>query len=155
MDLHANPSPVHLVRVSRLLFTFCLIIIPAPFASADWPHLRGPSYDGVSSETGLVETWPAGGPPRLWTRELGQGHSGFIVAEGRVYTQRQNLSGQYLLCLDPDSGQTIWETRYDWAWQLKGAYPGPYATPTWYRGKVYYASPSGLVSSSSQEVPLP
>jgi len=37
------------------------------------------------------------------------------------------------------------KTRYDWAWQPRGAYPGPYATPTWYRGKVYYTSPTGIV----------
>jgi outer membrane protein assembly factor BamB len=123
----------------------CLALLLAQSAPADWPHLRGPTYDGVSSETGLAGTWPAGGPPRLWSRELGQGHSGFIVAEGKVYTQRQTLSGQYVLCLDPDTGHTIWETRYDWAWQPKGAYPGPYGSPTWYGNKVYCSSPWGLV----------
>ncbi len=112
---------------------------------ADWPHLRGPGYDGVSTEAGLADTWPPEGPPRLWTRELGQGHSGFIVADGKVYTQRQTSSGQYLLCLDPDTGATLWEQRYDWAWQPRGAYPGPYASPTWAGGKVYYASPTGKV----------
>jgi hypothetical protein len=132
-------------RPLRLLIALGLTLASVQSANADWPHLRGPNYDGVSSETGIADTWPRGGPPRLWTRELGQGHSGFIVAEGRVYTQRQTLAGQYLLCLDPDNGQTNWQTRYDWAWQPKGAYPGPYATPTWYRGKIYYASPTGLV----------
>jgi hypothetical protein len=93
---------------------------------------------------GLAQTWPAEGPPRIWARELGQGHSGFVVAAGKLYTQRQNVGGQWLLCLDPDTGRTIWETRYDWAWQPRGAYPGPYATPTIERGKIYYTSPSGL-----------
>jgi PQQ-like domain len=128
-------------RGVSLALSVCLVYC----AGADWPHSRGPSYDGVSPETGLVETWPEEGPPQLWTRELGQGHSGFIVADGKVFTQRQKLGGQYLLCLDPDTGETVWETRYDWAWQPSGAYPGPYATPTWYRGKVYWSSPSGLL----------
>jgi outer membrane protein assembly factor BamB len=114
-------------------------------ARADWPHLRGPNYDSVSTETGLAETWPETGPPRLWVRELGQGHSGFILGDGKLFTQRQTLGGQFLVCLDPNNGQTIWETRYDWPWQPRGAYPGPYATPTYYRGKIYFASPSGLV----------
>ena len=117
----------------------------ASLAHADWPHLRGPGHDGVSAETGLADAWPATGPPQLWSRELGQGHAGFIVAQGKLYTQRQTLSGQYLLCLDPASGQTLWESRYDVAWQSRGPYPGPYASPTWHRGKVYYASPTGLV----------
>lgn len=111
----------------------------------DWPHLRGPNYDGVSPEKNLADAWPAGGPPRLWERDLGQGHSGFVVADGRLYTQRQSLTSQYLLCLDPETGRTLWETRTDWAWQPRGAYPGPYATPTWHRGRVYFTSPTGRV----------
>ena len=108
-------------------------------------RMRGPTCDGVFSETGLAASWPAQGPPLLWTRELGQGYSGFIVAEGKVFTQRQAAGGQYLVCLAPDTGQTIWEYHYDWTWQSRGAYPGPYATPTWYRGKIFYSSPTGLV----------
>ena len=129
-------------RAAMFLFVFFLLNSPA---WADWPHLRGPSYDGVSAETGLADVWPVPGPPQLWTRELGQGHSGFIVAQGRVYTQRQTLGGQTVLCLDLDTGNTIWETRYDWAWQPGGAYPGPYATPTWWGGRIFYCSTGGLV----------
>ena len=70
---------------------------------ADWPHLRGPTYDGVSQETGLADTWPEQGPPLVWSRELGQGYSGLIVAEGKLFTQSQTIGGQYLVCLDPDT----------------------------------------------------
>jgi outer membrane protein assembly factor BamB len=129
----------------RLLLTVGVASFLCRSVRADWPHLRGANYDAVSSEIGLADSWPETGSPQLWSRELGQGHSGFIVAEGKLYTQRQTLGGQFVLCLDLDSGQTVWESRYDWAWQPGGAYPGPYATPTWYRGKVYYSSPTGLV----------
>ncbi len=132
------------------LVVFAVAIFPAvPLQAADWPHLRGPNYDGVSAETRLADTWPDTGPPRLWSRELGQGHSGFVVAAGKLYTQRQDSGGQSLLCLDPADGRTLWETHYAAAWQAHGAYPGPYATPTWYRGKVYYASPTGLAEARS------
>src|SRR5438093_9753740 len=132
------PSP-------KSILTYCGLVCFASSVRADWPHLRNTHYDGRSDETGLADSWPAEGPPRLWSRELGQGHSGFIVAEGKLYTQRQTGGGQFLLCLDPDTGATIWESRCDWAWQPGGAYPGPYATPTWYRGKLYFSSPTGLV----------
>jgi outer membrane protein assembly factor BamB len=128
-----------------ILLALGIIVSLVTTSGADWPHLRGANYDAIATETGLAESWPADGPPQLWRRELGSGYSGFIVAEGKAYTQHQTLGGQYLLCLDPDTGQTVWESRYDWPWQPKGAYPGPYATPTWYRGRVYYASPTGLV----------
>ncbi len=130
---------VHILSCVSSFLWYCVA------AHADWPHLRGPTYDGVSTERELADAWPADGPPRLWSRELGQGYSGFIVAQGKLFTQRQTLGGQYLLCLDPDTGATIWETRCDWAWQPKGAYPGPYATPTYAHGKVFFASTSGVV----------
>lgn len=133
------------MSLSRTALSCLVIVLAARAARGDWPHLRGPTFDGISTETGLADAWPADGPPRLWTRELGQGHSGFVVAAGKVYTQRQSLAGQYLLCLDAKTGQNVWETRYDWAWQPKGAYPGPYATPTFYRDRVYFASPTGLI----------
>ncbi len=129
-----------------IALTLALTAWLAGQASADWPHLRGPNCDGVSNETGLAEAWPAAGPPRLWSRELGQGYSGFVVADGRLCTQRQALGGQTVLCLDPDTGAVLWETRIDSAWHSKGAYPGPYATPTFHRGKVYAVSPTGMLA---------
>ena len=42
----------------------------------DWPQWRGPLRDGVSRETGLLKTWPEGGPKRLWLYEkAGDGYS--------------------------------------------------------------------------------
>jgi len=129
----------------RLAIAAIVFQLPWHLAHADWPHIRGPNYDGHCNETGIVENWPAEGPPRLWIRELGEGYSGFFVGNGRVFTQRQSLDGQYVLCLDLDTGKTIWETRYEGPWQPSGAYPGPYATPTFYNGRIYYSSPNGIV----------
>ena len=113
---------------------------------ADWPHLRGPNYDGVSAEINLADAWPVEGPPVLWTRELGQGHSGFITVGNRCYTQYQAVRGQFLVCLDVVSGSTIWEARYDSNWQARGAYPGPYGSPTWAEGRIFCSSPGGIVA---------
>ena len=113
--------------------------------AADWPHLRGPTYDGVSSETGLAGAWPPDGPPVLWQIDLGQGFSGFAVVGERVYTQRQTLAGQFVVCLDARTGRRVWEHRYGWPWKADSDYPGPMATPTVVGGKVYFAGASGLV----------
>jgi outer membrane protein assembly factor BamB len=68
-----------------------------------------------------------------------------VAVGGRVYTQFQSRTGQYVLCLDADTGAEVWRQRVDWLWQIEGAYPGPYATPTWHAGRLYYATPTGLV----------
>lgn len=88
--------PMHIPFTNRWALTIALLPV---LAAADWTHLRGPNYDGVCRETGLAAAWPADGPPLLWSRALGQGYSGFIVADGKLLTQRQSLAMPPLPCL--------------------------------------------------------
>ncbi len=111
----------------------------------DWPHLRGPTYDAHSNERGIVESCPSEGPPVLWVREIGAGYSGLIAVGDRVYTQTQSLTEQKVLALDAGTGCTVWEYRYDWPYDPGGMYPGPRSTPTWSNGRLYFASPDGLI----------
>lgn len=112
-------------------------------AENGWPHVRGPNYDGSSSETELADEWPDGGPPVLWVKELGQGYSSIVVQNERAYTQYQTLAGQYLICLDASTGATVWRYRYDWPFEAAGLYPGPYSTPTLALQHIYFTTPAG------------
>lgn len=110
-----------------------------------WPNLGGAQADGVSVETGLMSTWPEGGPRVLWRRAFGQGYSSFAVVDGKAYTQYQDLWGQYLVCLDVNSGETLWSYRYDVPYETAGIYPGPRSTPAVFDGRVYGISPDGVL----------
>src|SRR5437868_2693176 len=56
-------------------------------ASGDWPQWRGPKRDNLSTETGLLKDWPAGGPPLAWEiKGLGGGYSSLSVAGGKIFT---------------------------------------------------------------------
>ncbi len=116
-----------------------------------WPTIRGPELNGLAIGNNLADRWPTGGPPVLWTRELGQGYSSFIAWDHRVATQYQNLGGQYVVCLNADNGTTIWQHRYGWPYDPAGVYPGPRSTPTYDMGLVYFTSPSGLVGCLKAE----
>lgn len=121
-----------------------------PFLSSEdeqlgWPFVRGPGFDAHSREVNIADEWPEDGPPVLWTRPLGQGYSAFVAHGELVYTQGQTLGGQYVYCLNADSGSTVWSHWYDWPYEAAGVYPGPRATPTLADGCVYFASPAGLV----------
>jgi len=118
---------------------------PATPADPGWPHRRGPHYDAVSDETGLLDSWAPEGPPVLWIAELGRGYSGFIGVGDCVYTQTQSVSAQYVVCLNADTGEQYWRHRYDWPYDPAGTYPGPRATPTWRDGRIYFAGPYGRV----------
>ena len=51
-----------------------------------WPRFRGAYYDNISTEqVRLADSWDDTGPPVLWSVELGEGHAGPVVANGRVY----------------------------------------------------------------------
>jgi|GEM_PF-367190 hypothetical protein len=117
----------------------------------NWPQLRGPTFDSISTDTGLADSWPPDGPPVLWTREIGQGYSGFVAVGKRVFTQSQSLYQQSVICLDSQSGQTVWTYNCGWPYEGGGLYPGPRSTPTWNNGRLFYASPDGTIGCLDAE----
>jgi outer membrane protein assembly factor BamB len=125
--------------------------LPPDVADRGWPFVRGSAFDGHSPEMRLADEWPPAGPPVLWTRELGQGYSAIIAVGQRCFTQTQSIAGQFVVCLDADTGATIWEHRYDLPYELIGVYPGPRATPSFNHGRVYFAAPSGLIGCLSAD----
>ncbi|MCS7161504.1 MAG: PQQ-binding-like beta-propeller repeat protein [Gemmatales bacterium] len=112
--------------------------------SADWPHWLGPARNGSSPETGLLTTWPAGGPPLLWKVEGGEGYSSVAVARGRAYTLVQRNDRELVLCLDADRGRTLWT--YEIGPGFHNEYgSGPRSTPAIDGNRVYVTSVNGPV----------
>jgi outer membrane protein assembly factor BamB len=63
----------------------CWTVSPETWAAENWPQWRGPSGQGVSSETAVPTEW---GPDKnlVWKTELpGTGHSSPIVWGGRIF----------------------------------------------------------------------
>jgi len=125
--------------------------LPSGVTEEGWPFVRGVHYDAHSPEIHLAEKWPKAGPPVLWVKDLGQGYSAFVAKGNRVYTQAQTLQGQSVYCLDARTGNTLWEYRYDWPYELAGVYPGPRATPTLANGRLLFSGPSGLIGCLDAE----
>jgi outer membrane protein assembly factor BamB len=89
---------------------------PRRVALGDWPEMRGPSRDGVSRETGLVDTWTLNGANHLWRVPFG-GRSAPIVMGDRVYVQNPSGRGAALqervMALEADTGKVVWEYKYN------------------------------------------
>jgi outer membrane protein assembly factor BamB len=78
-------------------------------APGDWPQWRGPNRDGISTETGLLDSWPEDGPPQLWKANgLGSGYSSVAVAQGKIFTMGRLGGGVKLLALSTDDGRILW-----------------------------------------------
>jgi outer membrane protein assembly factor BamB len=78
---------------------------------ADWPSWRGPNRDARSTETGLLDQWPEGGPKLLFQVDsLGKGYSSVSIVDGRLYTMSQVRGEAVLQCLDAADGRELWST---------------------------------------------
>ena len=55
-------------------------------AHAQWPQWGGPSRDFTVKSDKLADTWPKDGPPRLWSRPLGDGYSSIISDGDLIFT---------------------------------------------------------------------
>ncbi len=81
-----------------------------------WPNFRGPGRDNISKEKiSLANNWRDGGPPVLWSIDLGEGHSGPVISDGKVYVfdYDEDRRADVLRCFSFDDGKEIWRIGYD------------------------------------------
>lgn len=111
-----------------LMVLVTLVLHAATADAGDWPHWRGPGYDGKSNETGFKSTWKGELTP-VWRAPLGSGYSGISVVGGRAYTFGVEDGGQVLFCFDTQSGKLEWKTRVEDVFKEFWG-DGPRSTPT-------------------------
>src|SRR6185295_2639096 len=120
-------------------------------STTDWLQWGGAGRNFMPAATGLAASWPPGGPNKLWTRPLGEGHSAILVEGGRLYTMYRPLGllsavrrsqEETVASLDAATGKTIWEFTYpsptDGLDFSQGA--GPHSTPLIAGNRVYATS---------------
>jgi outer membrane protein assembly factor BamB len=114
-----------------------LLLVCGLARANDWPNWRGPTHDGISTESGWLDHWPAEGPKVAWKARVGTGFSSFTVADGRVFTAGNDNNTDTIFCLDAAGGQTIWSHPYPAALGDKFFEGGTTATPTPAGGRAY------------------
>lgn len=100
-----------MLRITLLVVVVCLSLF-SNLLAADWPQWAGPNRDFTAPDADLADRWPDEGPRRLWSRELGVGYSGIVVADGTLYTMYRKSrtdAVEYTVALDAATGKTIWE----------------------------------------------
>ena len=112
--------------------------------SFDWPQWQGPERTAISSEKGLLDTWPKDGPPLVWKAEsLGGGYSTPSIAAGRVFGMSFRGNDEVVWALDEATGKELWATRIAAANRGIGYGEGPRCTPTVDGDSVYALGVSG------------
>jgi outer membrane protein assembly factor BamB len=144
-----------LIRLLSCLATAAALGAASADMTADggsnWTQWGGPTRNFMSESKGLASSWPPGGPKKLWTRALGEGHSSILVESDRLYTMYRpallttirRSQEEVVIALDASTGKTIWEYRYaaptDGIDFSQGA--GPHSTPL-IIGNTLYATSS-------------
>lgn len=109
----------------------------------DWPQWRGVNRDGKSAETGLLRSWPEGGPRLAWrTSGAGEGYSSFAVAGGKLYTLGARGGTEYVMAFDEGTGKKLWEVAHGDRFSNDRG-DGPRGTPTIDGARMYAFGASG------------
>lgn len=117
--------------------------ISRSLAISDWPQWRGPERNGSSTETGLLKSWPASGPPQLWMiNNLGQGFGSLAIKGERIFVQGTSSSASVLFCLNRTDGKVIWQAALGPKLD-EGHGNGPRSTPTVDVDRVYALTENG------------
>jgi outer membrane protein assembly factor BamB len=139
---------VHLVKAAAPVAAFVVIAssLVSSRAADDWPQWRGVRRDGVSTEKGLLQQWPAGGPPLSWRASgAGEGYSSFAVSGGRLFTLGARGGNEYVVAFDAAKGTRLWEVQNGQRFSNDRG-DGPRGTPTVEGDRVYAFGASGDLS---------
>ncbi len=124
-----------------LLFSLAALVVSSLHAT-DSPRFRGATSDGIFAETGLLDSWPDGGPKLLWATEgLGETYASLSIADGRLYTTGLSEKRGKLFAFDL-AGKRLWVKDYGEEFDGRG-YPGTRNTPTLHDGSLYLLSSLG------------
>lgn len=139
---------MNIIRMITVAVVF--ILLPA-LAQAQLIEWRGPNRTGVYPETGLLKSWPKGGPKLLWEAgDLGDGYSSATVTDDAVYVTGRKDEVDVLTALTL-SGNKKWDIVYGKAWTRN--HTGTRGIPTYYSGDIFLVSGAGelaCISSSGK-----
>ena len=112
---------------------------------ADWPQFRGPDRAGVVAESGLLQSWSESQPVLNWRRSIGTGYSAVTVVGEHLYTMDADERQERVLCLDANTGETIWSVDAGEFVQAELGDGGPRSTPTVVEGLVFTTTSQALL----------
>ncbi|MDA2927914.1 PQQ-like beta-propeller repeat protein [Acidobacteria bacterium AH-259-G07] len=132
----------------RLFFALLIALVltgaaVGAMAAPDWPQWRGPDRTGVSQEKGLLQEWPAGGPPVVWSiTGLGKGYGTVAIQRDHIFVQGTKGKDSVVFCLNRRDGKILWSSALGTNLeQSRGG--GPRGTPTVDGERVYILTENG------------
>ena len=108
---------------SSLLAALTIVVTASGATAADpdpldWPFWRGPEMNGISRETGIVDSWSPDGENLLWFKPEFATRSTPIVMNGNLYflanlNPGSEEEGEKVVCADAATGEVKWENKFN------------------------------------------
>ncbi|MBR1941252.1 MAG: PQQ-like beta-propeller repeat protein [Bacteroidaceae bacterium] len=128
--------------MKKYLFAIALLAQTLNMQAQDWPQFMGPNRNGITTQEGLLRTWPEGGPQTLWNVNLGIGFGGPVIKAGKVYLlDRDDEVGDTMRCYDLNTGKELWNYGYSSPGSVM--FPGSRSVPAVDDKHVYSCGPNG------------
>jgi len=131
-------------RIALLAVVVIAVATAAALAGEDaghWPRFHGPDLTNRSPATGLLKTWPDGGPPLLWRAGgLGHGYASVAVTADRITTTGNSGGATVITALTHD-GTVAWRVPNGPAYTR--SHPGTRSTPTVDDGCLFHENADG------------
>src|ERR1051325_7079821 len=139
-----RPAPQHTISLAPLtsaLRFVCAIALglgSCPSDGEDWPRFLGPRGDNTSTETGLLEKFPAAGPRVVWSKQIGTGYSAPSVRGGELVLHHRIAREEIVESFDATTGKPGWRHAYPCNYTDPYGYNnGPRCTPLLTENRCY------------------
>ena len=124
--------------IVKLLWLLAIGFSVTDAAADDWPQWRGPRRNAASQETGLLRSWPEGGPRLAWQAAgVGTGFSSVVVSRGLVFTMGRQDADVIVAAIHADNGKSAWTRK------IGTTDRAPCSTPTADEDRLYALDPDG------------
>jgi len=112
--------------------------LPAGAVTHDWASFLGPTHNAVSTETKLLQKWPAGGPKLVWEMKKGTSYTSPAISGDRLVYFHRVGNEERVECLRRDTGERYWQFSYATQFEDRYGYNnGPRASPVIDGDRVY------------------
>jgi len=131
------------MKQSKMFIPVVIVLVCiANVYAQDWPQYLGPERNSMSTQNGILRSWPESGPEVLWTADVGIGYGGPVVKDGKVYLlDRDDEVGDKMRCFDLSSGEELWKFEYEAPGSVM--FPGSRSVPIVDGNHVYSSGPYG------------
>lgn len=105
----------YVVEVIKIGEMFTGLAEPVTSGKESWPRFRGADLDNISkTEIPLIDKFPVGGPKQVWSVELGEGHAGAAIYDGKAYVLDYDeiRRADLLRCFELTTGTELWQRGY-------------------------------------------